>query len=175
MKRIGLTLLCLSLAACAELAGPGATTTQSPAPAVQREMPEPDRRSVDLLAFMERLVVVSDEQWNSLHRELAASGPQAGDAEHDLRMALVLSTPGRNGSDDTRARELLQQLVSQPSTLSKAEVQVARLRLAEIRARADLRERVHSLEDSVAELEQKIRALTQIEETVSPTGVQLGQ
>lgn len=175
MKRIGLTLLCLSLAACAELAGPGATTTQPQAPAAQRAMPEADRRSSELLAFMERLVVASDEQWNSLHRELAASGSEAGDAEHELRMALVLSTPGRNGSDDARAQELLQHLVSQPSTLSKAEVQVARLRLAEIRERVELRRRVRSLEDSVVELEQKIRALTQIEETVSPTGVQLQQ
>lgn len=163
--------LCLALGACAELAPPGATppAPEQPPSTGRAEAPG-EAQSSELLGLMERLAVASEEQWAAMRERVAGDESAPEDAGQRLRLALVLSAPGRAGGNDARAAEILQELVSQPNTLSDPEVRVARLRLAEIRARTDLRQRVHALEDDVAELEEKIRALTRIEETVAPTG-----
>jgi hypothetical protein len=120
------------LAACASLGGAGADSARNAAtPGVDR-----DTQLAAVLAGtiqdLQRLASASTaEQAEMLARAQAAYLASPGGGAQ-LRYALALATPGHQGRDAARARDLLRELAAQPERLAPAERALALLELAQL-------------------------------------------
>ena len=107
---------------------------QRPAPAVQ-PAPTPSASSLilsDYLLLLQRLVQgTASEQAEIVARAQNEYG-SAPTPSRELRLALILSTPGHPATDQPRAQRLLRELMAHPESLLPVERALAFLQLSQI-------------------------------------------
>ena len=130
-----------------------------------------------------------------IYADAAAAAELTPDTMSRLRFALVLATPGHAGSDPERAQALLRELLAEPELLTPMERSLAVIHLREVeerlilgsearrlRAESSRAERTEpaaiarriaaveaenrQLRQSLAEAEQKLEAITNIERSI---------
>jgi hypothetical protein len=130
-----------------------------------------------------------------IYAEASAAAELTPDTMSRLRFALVLATPGHAGSDPERAQLMLRELLAQPELLTPLEKSLAVIHLREVEERlvlnnearrlraqssraerteeAAIAQRIAAVEaenrqlrQSLAEAEQKLEAITNIERSI---------
>ncbi|HXZ60353.1 MAG TPA: hypothetical protein VEG26_09225 [Steroidobacteraceae bacterium] len=124
-------IVLLALAGCS---GGGFLSRDRTTPA-QQPVPLPPTSSVvlsDYLLLLQRLVQGSASEQAEIVAHAQNEYEAAPTPSRELRLALILSTPGHPATDQPRAQRLLRELMAHPETLLPAERALAFLQLSQI-------------------------------------------
>ena len=128
--RLAAALLLLAAAGCH-----GTFLSRDRAPTPPRLTPHASTASLvlsDYLLLLQRLVQGSASEQAEIVANAQNEYDTAPTPSRELRLALILSTPGHPATDQPRARRLLSELMAHPETLLPAERALAFLQLSQI-------------------------------------------
>lgn len=111
------------------------------------------------LLFLRQLDEAGAVEQNEIYHRASEDYKQFETDAAKLRLALVLSTPGKPHTDMDRARKLMAEVQASPQPPPRAVQDLLRLRVAEM-------ERYKRAQDELSETQAKIKALTEIEQKV---------
>lgn len=150
----------------------------------------------DYLAWQRKLVDANAAQWTEMYESLSSEQQTPAGSDDRLKLALLLSTPGRPVADLQRAKTMLRQELVDPESLSPAtrDLLVVRLhdverRLADVADRETIRLRIKELKkerddlkregqvltEELRDVHTKLRALTQIERALEQEHTDRGE
>lgn len=127
----------------------------------------PDPRVAELLFFSDRLAIASADELSAMPAREPAPIEEAGTL---LRHALWLSTPGHEGHDPAAARDALESLVTQSTTLDAPTRALVRLQLRHLRTQLELRQETAGLAERNRRLQRQIQELTALERQMGGNG-----
>ncbi len=120
----------------------------------------------DYLAYMHSLVTASPQRKRRSYQQAAAAYQKNPTPHNQLRLALALSTLGEPYEDLTKARRLLKELSATPERLPADVKWLVTLQFSAVDQRLALAERNAILRKQLEDAEEKIDALTTIEQTL---------
>jgi hypothetical protein len=132
MPRSAAALLATALAA-AILGGCGGTLQRAPAPAPQASPVSASSAVLsDYLAMLQRLISGPPTEQAEILASAEHDYAIAPTPSHELKLALILGTPGHPGTNLTRAQGLLREVVANPEMLLPGERALASVQLSQI-------------------------------------------
>jgi hypothetical protein len=128
--RLGTALLLLAAAGCSG----GFLARDHATPAAQLSQPASTSSLVlsDYLLLLQRLVQGSASEQAEIVARAQNEYDSAPTPSRELRLALILATPGHPATDQPRAQRLLRELMAHPETLLPAERALTFLELSQI-------------------------------------------
>jgi len=129
-RRLAVALILLTLAGCH-----GTFLSRDRAAPAPRLLPPASTSSLvlaDYLLLLQRLVQGSASEQAEIVARAQNEYDTAPTPSRELRLALILSTPGHPAADPPRARRLLGELMAHPESLLPAERALAFLQLSQI-------------------------------------------
>jgi len=157
---LGLGLLALAVAGCN---GGSFLARDHVTPSPQLSQPPSTSSLVlsDYLLLLQRLVQGSASEQAEIVARAQSEYDTAPTPSRELKLALILSTPGHPATDQPRAQRLLRELMAHPETLLPAERALAFLELSQIDDHLTLVAENRRLQiDSVREDQARVAAAT---------------
>ncbi len=137
--RCSTRLACAVLTACAALSGcvggGQKNTAANPVPADRHPPDTPLTPVLELMTELTQADPLRQDELFQATKEAAELTPTTADR---LRLALALSVPGHNGSDDVAAQRQLSELLARPENLLPSERMLATLQLKDVEQRLTL-------------------------------------